>query len=322
MTTFTLDTDTARGWAVAHGLLPVDAEVVAEELAGGVSATVVALRLPGDPGIVVKQALPRLRVADEWLATQARTETEADAMRLCGALTPGAVPRVLGSDPVDHVLALELVEGCANWQADVAEGKVHAELGAWAGATLGTWHERTSHDPGVQARFADLEAFEELRLRPFHETMATRLPEAAPLVAPRVGQLRHERSCLVHGDYALKNMLVGPSGPWVLDFEVAHLGNPLFDLGFFLSFAVLSALRWPARTDELRELADGFSAAYEQVRGAGSGTGEDVVAHTACLVLARTDGKSPAQFLDPHTRERARARGLELLREPARGLWE
>src|SRR4029450_13719150 len=104
------------------------------------------------------------------------------------------------------------------------------------------------------------------------------------------------RLCLVHGDYAMKNMLVGPSGRWVLDFEVAHVGNPIFDLGFFLSFVVLSAIRWPELATDLRTLADGFLAAYR----AGSPFAQDDVAlagHTACLVLARTDGKSPALFL-------------------------
>ena len=56
----------------------------------------------------------------------------------------------------------------------------------------------------------------------------------------------HERRCFVDGDFAMKNMLVGRDRNWVLDFEVAHYGNPIFDLGFFLSFVVLSAVRWPA----------------------------------------------------------------------------
>ena len=43
----------------------------------------------------------------------------------------------------------------------------------------------------------------------------------------------------------MKNMLIAPGRRWELDFEVAHYGNPVFDLGFFLSFAVLSAIRWP-----------------------------------------------------------------------------
>ena len=38
----------------------------------------------------------------------------------------------------------------------------------------------------------------------------------------------------------------------MLDFEVVHYGNPIFDLGFFLSFVVLSAVRWPALQRDLR----------------------------------------------------------------------
>jgi hypothetical protein len=43
-------------------------------------------------------------------------------------------------------------------------------------------------------------------------------------------------------------------------------------------------------------------------------------------VLARTDGKSPAQFLNERAREQAREQtrgvGLALLRTPDRGLWQ
>ncbi len=77
-----------------------------------------------------------------------------------------------------------------------------------------------------------------------------RRPELAAGIAPRLAELRSERRCLVHGDYAKKNMLVGPPGKWVLDFEVAHYGNPVFDLAFFLSFVVLSAIRWPSSSSQ------------------------------------------------------------------------
>ena len=99
--------------------------------------------------------------------------------------------------------------------------------------------------------FDDLEAFEQLRLRPFHETVIERRPELADGIEPLLEELRTDRRCFVHGDYSLKNMLVGPDGNWVLDFEVAHHGNPVFDLGFFLSFVVLSAIRWEPLAPEL-----------------------------------------------------------------------
>ena len=128
--------------------------------------------------------------------------------------------------------------------------------------------------------------------------MIERLPEAADDVARRLEELRVRR-CFVDGDFAMKNMLVGRDRNWVLDFEVAHYGNPIFDLGFFLSFVVLSAVRWPALEQDLRSLADGFGAGYAEAAGEHfAGDDVDVTAHTGCLVLARTDGKSPAQFLD------------------------
>ena len=318
---FTLTTDSAIDWLVGRGLAAPGASLTAEELPGGVSASVVAVRGPG-VGIVVKQALARLRVADEWLAKPERAETEADAMRLCGELTPGAVPRVLAVDSESHTLAIELVEGAANWQAEVGEGRPHADVGAWAGEVLGRWHAATASDPSVPERFGDFESFEQQRLSPFHETVMARRPELAPLIAPYLAELRLPPRCLVHGDYAMKNILVGPAGRWVLDFEVAHAGNPVFDLAFFLSFPVLSAVRWPAVAGAMQELTAGFLAAYARLVGEGFvGDDASVTGHTACLVLARTDGKSPALFFDEPSRAGAREVGAHLLAHPDRGLW-
>ena len=321
---FELTLENAAAYLVERGVVAPGATVEAAELPGGVSATVIAASVAatGD-AFVVKQALPQLRVRDEWLATPDRAETEVAAMGLCGAITPGVVPAIIDSDPAAHALVMELIPPAArNWQAEVVEGRAHAGTGRWAGSTLGAWHLATSDGP-LPSGFDDLEAFEQLRLRPFHETVIERRPELAAGIAPLLEELRTDRRCFVHGDYSLKNMLVGPAGNWVLDFEVAHHGNPVFDLGFFLSFVVLSAIRWESLTPELRSLADGFQTGYDEAAGAGfAGDRASVTSHTAALMLARTDGKSPAQFLDPPSRERARQVGIMLLSRPEEGLWQ
>lgn len=321
---FELTTANAAEYLVRRGVVPSGATIEVAELPGGVSATVIAAHAPTTgEAFVVKQALPQLRVRDEWLATPDRAETEVAAMELCGAITPGVVPAIIDSDPSAHALVMELIPPSArNWQAEVGEGRVHADAGRWAGETLGAWHAATSRGP-LPGEFDDLEAFEQLRLRPFHETVIERRPELANGIALLLEELRTDRRCFVHGDYSLKNMLVGPTGNWVLDFEVAHYGNPVFDLGFFLSFVVLSAIRWEPLTPELRSLADGFLTGYDVAAGSGfAGDRASLTAHTAALMLARTDGKSPAQFLDPPSRERAREAGIMLLRRPEDGLWQ
>jgi aminoglycoside phosphotransferase (APT) family kinase protein len=319
---FELTVENAAGWAAARGLVPDSASVTAEELTGGVSSTVIALRGPG-VAVVVKQALPRLRVQDVWIAKTERSNTEAAAMSLCGGLTPAAVPRVLAHDPGQHCFAMELVRPEArNWQAEISEGRAHVDAGAWAGTTLGTWHAATARRADVAAAFNDFEAFEQLRLRPYHETVIARRPQLAGAIVPRLAELRTQQRCLVHGDYAAKNMLVVAGRGWVLDFEVAHTGHPVFDLGFFLSFLVLSAVRWPSLTNELRSVASLFLDAYATAAGdAFTGDEHSITAHTACLVLSRTDGMSPAQFLDDPSREHARAAAIAMLERPERGLW-
>jgi 5-methylthioribose kinase len=319
---FELTVENAADWAIARGLVRSANSLTAEELAGGVSSAVIALH-GEDAELVIKQALPRLRVKDVWTAKTERNTTEASALRLCRELTPDAVPRVLAHSADEHVLAMELVPADAhNWQVEISEGRTHAEAAAWAGTTLGTWHSTTARRPDLAAAFDDFEAFEQLRLRPFHETVMSRRPELGSRIAPRVAELRTHRRCLVHGDYAPKNMLVAAERRWVLDFEVAHFGNPVFDLGFFLSFVVLSAIQWPALAEDLRDIGNRFIDAYVASVGAGfTHDDESVTAHTACLVLSRTDGKSPAQFLDDASRARARAVGIDMLERPEQGLW-
>jgi len=320
---FELTIATAPAWVTEHGLNPGNARLTAVELTGGVSASVIAVNGPG-VAVVVKQALRRLRVAEVWEAKVERTETEVAAMRLFADLTPGAVPGVLAHDADDHVFAMEqLPTEARNWQAEIGQGRVNLGVGRWAGVTLGKWHVETSTRPDILNRFDDFEAFEQQRLTPFYETVIDRRPEFAAAIADHVEELRSVRRCLVDGDYAPKNMLVAAGGKgWVFDFEVVHVGNPVFDLAFFLSFAVLSAVRWPRLIDELRHLAGGFLAGYEQSAGAGfAGDALSITGHTACLVLARTDGTSPAQFLDYASQQRARQAGVALLERPGEGLW-
>jgi len=309
-------------YLVGRGILPEGTKPSVNELTGGVSATVLAVRAPG-VAVVAKQALEQLKVSDVWTAKCERAQVEAAALSLCNGLTPGAVPRLIDSDASAHILVMELLPANArNWQSEVAVGRAHVDVGTWAGGTLGVWHARTDRSPAVAADFDDFESFEQLRLRPFHETVIERLPEVESAVAPLLEQLR-ERRCFVHGDFAMKNILVAPGRNWALDFEVGHHGNPVFDLGFFLSFAVLSAIRWPSRLNEMQDTARCFLRGYAEAAGEGfAGTTETVTSHTAALMLARTDGKSPAQFLEPRSRERARAAGIMLLRRPERGLWQ
>jgi 5-methylthioribose kinase len=312
-----LDASSVVAYLVARGIVPPDADLAVEELAGGVSSPVLAVRGAG-VALVVKQALPRLRVAEEWNAPARRTDTEAAALRLGARLVPGCFPPVVDSDAGEHVVVLQHAPpGWRNWQVELLAGRAHAASGAWAGDTLGRLHAATAADAEIAAEFADYEAFDLLRLQPYHGVVIERLPHLAAALEPLVEELRDARTCLVHGDYAPKNMLLGREGAWVLDAEVAHVGAPVFDLAFFLAFPLLTAVRKPALAAACSELVEGFTGAYARRAGALMPSPESIAAHTGAMVLARTHGRSPATFLDGRSAKRARKLGERLLVDPA-----
>jgi 5-methylthioribose kinase len=315
-----LDESNAVAYLAARGVLPDAADVSVEALGGGVSGTVLAVR-GRDIGLVVKQALPQLAVAGEWHAPMRRTDTEAAALRLAGRLIPGRIAPVVDSDAAEHIVVLQHAPaGWRNWQAELLAGRAHEMAGRWAGDTLGRLHTATAGDRAVAAAFADYEAFAALRLEPYYAEVMRRLPRLTSAIEPLVAELRDARICLVHGDYAPKNILLGPEGAWVLDAETAHFGNPVFDLAFFLAFPLLSALKRPGLAAACSQLVVQFTAAYARQSPALVPPASTIVAHTGAMLLARTDGRSPVTFLEGAAVERARALGEQLLLEPASDL--
>ena len=74
-------------------------------LGGGVSNWVILFDC--GEGVVVKAALPRLRVRDEWLADPSRAVLEGRAMAALGARLPtGDLPRVLFVDEARHFVGM------------------------------------------------------------------------------------------------------------------------------------------------------------------------------------------------------------------------
>ena len=78
---------------------------------------------------------------------------------------------------------------------------------------------------------------------------------------------------------------------------VAHWGDPSFDVAFLLTHLVLKGVRRPEDRPALRAAASAFLDAYMSEAGTVAPADSDVVAELGCLLLARVDGKSPAEYL-------------------------
>ena len=314
-----LNEETVLAFLAAHGLPVEGPETSAEvtELGGGVSNMVFAVR-GGSLDVVVKQSLPRLRVEQEWLAKRERVLTEGEALRLTGSLTPGSVPDVLLVDAESCAIVIERAPGgWHTWKDALLTGDIDSSVGARLAAVLATWHRDTEARRDVAERFSDHEAFDQLRVDPYYGAVMRRWPALERPVGRYVEQMLGTRVCLVHGDFSPKNVLVGDAGLWVIDFEVAHVGEPVFDLAFMTNHLMLKAIHRPASAARYRDACLLFYDTYRAEAGSALAFEPPyLVGHVGCLMVARVDGKSPAEYLTATERLLARSLGTHLLLEP------
>ncbi len=293
-----------------RGLVTPEMPVEVRALPGGVSGDVRAVVAPG-LDVVVKRAHGELLVEDDWFADEERLVTEGWALRLAGDLTPEAVPKVVDLDPRTRTLVMRRApRDWRNWRTELLSGNVDPAVGERLGHVLAEWHRETARHPNQLSAFADETAFVQLRIDPFHRTVAERHPDLANAIDAVVQRLLERRECLVHGDFSPKNVLVGRDGLWVLDWEVAHVGDPHFDLAYLLCHLVLKTVHRPGDGAAYRATARRFLAAY------GATSSDELAANVACLLLARVDGKSPADYLEPDEQERVRELGRAMLADP------
>ena len=289
---------------------------MSQPLAPGVSGEVRFVDSPDGP-IVLKQALGKLKVAADWFCSPERNAVEAACLRtLASVLGPDVVPRVLWEDRATHTFAMQrLPAHLQPWKARLLACAVDLATAQRVGELLGLLHTRTHGRSDLAAQFAELQYLFDLRVTPYHRRVAERCPALAPAIDAVVERMLHSRQCLVHGDYSPKNLLVDGAEVVILDCEVAHWGDPRFDVAFCLSHLLLKTLHSPRCPDALAAAARAYLAAYAQ-----SGLpvlDAELVRATGCLVLARVVGDSPVEYLTtPALKAAARELGESLLREP------
>ena len=323
---YALSQNNAVGYLLEAGLISRGqaSSASARELGGGVSNNVVRVDFADQTdSVVIKQSLPRLRVQQEWLADQARINREAAALRyLEGALPSAVLPGVVHEDPNRFLFVMTAApEPARTWKDDLLVGHVDAQVATKVGLALGSMHQHSAvaEDliPPALTEFADQHCFVQLRVDPYHRATALVHPGLADSIESEARSMLDCRLCLVHGDYSPKNVMVSwtDEAPTVflLDFEVVHLGNPVFDLAFMLNHLTLKAIHQPDLAPRYNAAGTAFWSGY--CSNARTFAADPVqlqfqtIRQLGVLLLARIDGKSPAEYITTDA-EKSAARRL------------
>ncbi len=282
------------------GLLDAGETPALTPLAGGVSSLIVRVDTRRGP-LCVKQALPALKVASEWLAPQDRSHAEVAWLRVVSARWPQAVPALLAEDPESYCFAMSWLppQDYPVWKAQLRDGAAGLATATQVASLVAAIHSGTAGSPALAERFAYDSNFLALRLDPYFGAAAQVHPDCAPVLRQLCKDTAARKIALVHGDISPKNILVGRDGPIILDAECAWYGDPAFDAAFCLCHLLAKCLWQPAHRAHYLAAWDAFCEAYlEHV----SWEPRDAIAARmalllAAILLARVDGKSPLEYL-------------------------
>jgi aminoglycoside phosphotransferase (APT) family kinase protein len=284
-----------------------DSGAVIEPLTGGVSSDIFLVD-DGQHRVVVKMALDTLKVKDEWRADIRRNLSEQRYIKYVGTFLPQVVPKLVYCDEENYFFVMEHLDSSfVNWKQELLAGNSDPLVAEEAGKTLGIIHCQTWESGTVREIFDTTDNFHDLRTDPYLLTTGLRWPELQSYCEEEAERLENRRLCLVHGDYSPKNILINKERFVVLDCEVAWFGDPAFDLAFLFNHFMLKALyHFPASAPYLALLDSAWQAYVKQLSSINIG---DLELRTArlllMLMLARIDGKSPAEYITDHSHKQA-----------------
>jgi len=283
-----------------------------EVLTGGVSNVVIAITTANQK-LVLKQALAELAVSEKWEADQRRAIVEANAIELFNKLTPNQVPKLIFLDPDRFILVLERVPvGSTVWKSDLLAGVINPDIGLKLGATLASWHNYGEKSAEAKIKFMEDSLFEQLRIDPFYRFVATKNPQIEVPIRKLINELEGDKTTVVHGDFSPKNIMVATNDDiYILDFEVTHVGNPVFDLAFLTAHLLCKFFRTDDRLHAklLANTAISFMKEYQTLRR----ISPSVTRHAALIALARVEGKSPVNYLSTDAQQKLQVFTKEVL---------
>jgi 5-methylthioribose kinase len=311
-----LSAQNAASWLSRHGL-PSDG-VRCTELGGGISNKVILAEAPGFRA-VLKQSLGQLRTEQGWFSDRGRIFREAAAMRWTGRMSGSRVPAILFEDLPTFTIAMEAApSGAEMWKTRLFRGEMEPEVARAAGLALGRIVAASWNNAEVEREFGDQTVFTELRIDPYYRFTAEKCPEASACIHNLIARSASRRVSLVHGDYSPKNLLAHGGGIWIIDWEVAHFGDPSFDVAFLLNHLALKSIALPGSAEAIAELADTFLRAFgTPIPADAAWIVPAAYEHLPALLLARVHGKSPAEYLDAAMQRRAASLALSLMEKPA-----
>lgn len=299
-----------KNYLVQQKIVINTAHVEITKLSGGVSSSVWKI-VSNEKRWVLKQALEKLKVQTDWFSDVERIHREHEVMQALYHIMPAdSIPEILYTDYTNHVFMMTCVEEPApTWKDILMKENFDTAHATNAGNILRCIYENSNKiNESNKIKFNEQKYFIQLRVEPFHKYLIQKYQALDFYIQQLIDEVTEKKICLVHGDFSPKNMLIKKNNHLVLiDFEVAHWGNPVFDVAYCLGHLMLKGWHLKKST-EAAKLIQVFLDAYKNKV-------ENLIPHVGLMLLARMDGKSPVDYIkDENVKNNIRGIAVEWIK--------
>ncbi|MEV6349737.1 phosphotransferase [Actinoplanes sp. NPDC051851] len=276
-------------------------------------------------GVAVKQALPWIRVQQDWPLGPERAALEVAAYRHLAEHNPDLVPAVHDYDPATYTIVMDDLSALRVLRGETVAGRRHPEVAAQVGRFCGRLAAGTGPlglDLAARSRLAVTVQNPELcqmtldvvltepYLEHEHNHHDPALDDlvaglrADPSLARAMADVRHifitHSESLVHGDLHSGSIMVAPDGDpaavRIFDPEFAFLGPSGFDLGVYWGNCLTAGI-----VGDIAVSWDAFETAYrskvDPPAGHLSAIWTDALAFAGTEAMRRVIGYSHAREL-------------------------
>jgi len=208
---------------------------------------------------VVKQARPALEAFPQYSAPTNRIAFEAGYFERVASFDDDRVcPRIEHFDAANCVLVLEDLSDCQRMDSLLGLNRDVCSAAASIARFLGRVHDRTADgDLAVSFQNCEMQRLhgDHIFLLPYRKNdfpLSPAIAEVAASIRENANMVSiidaaYQRylepsGALIHADVQPTNILVGRDGPKLLDAEIAHVGDPAFDIGILLAHLRLASI--------------------------------------------------------------------------------
>ena len=257
--------------------------------------------------LLVKQAHAKVQIKERWWTDRKRVFAENHCLEiLANILPPVVIPEPLLEDRTNFVLVTTAPpRDAALWEQELAMGRIDLQIAAQAGELLASVHNQTANVRELKAMFKDQKAFEQLRLQPLYEHVAGAFPDIQKAIESQAKDLLKPGRCLVLGDLRPRNIYVNSGQLYLVDFAIAHYGQPSFDLAFYAADLCLKAMLNHPQKAAYLEAINVFWMAYFRIAEYSKAAEVEraAVRDFGCLLLGLVAGRQPVYEGDEDFRD-------------------